>query len=168
MPHSPARLPDDPAALKAMIAALQAEKAAAETALAVAQREASAAEKAVPQLQGDVASLKATAPRARGSGPGAPPADRPVEAAEVRLPFEEDRPRDRAVGTGAREPRGRPSQYPRRDALGGGRGTSRLRHAPGFHPGRAAAIPVLRPKPRARGSCSIRARTARIAARPCA
>jgi len=60
MPQSPARLPDDPAALKAMIAALQAEKTAAETALAVAQREASAAEQAVTQLQGDVASVKAT------------------------------------------------------------------------------------------------------------
>lgn len=60
MSRSTARLPDDPAALKAMIAALQAEKAVAETALAAAQRDASAAERAVARLQGDVASVKAT------------------------------------------------------------------------------------------------------------
>ncbi len=60
MSRRPARLPDDPAALKAMITALQAEKAAAETALVAARREASAAERAMSRLQGDVASVKAT------------------------------------------------------------------------------------------------------------
>jgi transposase len=53
-------LPDDPAALKAMVAALLAEKGAAEAALAVAQREASAAERTVARLAGDVTKVKAS------------------------------------------------------------------------------------------------------------